>query len=44
MTSDWSDNGQDTTQKPRTHALRILKTTNTIYRENCESSWVQVSL
>jgi len=41
MNSDCSDRKLGTTQKPRTHALKIL---NTIYKENCKSSWVQVSL
>jgi len=35
----------DTTQKSRVHVFKILNTTSTISRENCESSsWVQLSL
>jgi hypothetical protein len=34
----------DTTQKSRTHVIKILNSTNTIFGEKCEFSWVQVSL
>ena len=30
--------------KTRTHVFEILNTTNTFFGENCEFSWVQVSL
>jgi len=33
-----------TTHDVRTHILKILNITNTICGENCEYSWVQVSL
>jgi hypothetical protein len=36
-----TDQTTDTTQRTRTHAFKISNTTNTIYRENCVSSWVQ---
>jgi len=40
MNSDWPTT--DTTHKTRTLVFKILTTTNTIRRENCESSWVRV--
>jgi hypothetical protein len=34
----------DTIQKTRTYVFKILNATNAMCGENCESSWVQVSL
>jgi len=41
-----TDNDQviDTIQKTRTYVFNILNTTNAMCGENCESSWVQVSV
>jgi hypothetical protein len=36
-----TDQTTDTTQRTRTQAFKICNTTNTIYREKYESSWVQ---
>jgi hypothetical protein len=44
---DWgtdTDKIIDTIQKTRTYVFKILNTTNAMCGENCESSWVQVSL
>jgi hypothetical protein len=39
-----TDQTTDTKQKSRTHVFKISNTSNTICGENCEFSWVKVSL